>query len=209
MAIIHQAELRPTKMELLESWLPLQPWFTGEGAALGKAGSFRFDDPEGEVGLETILVAGGGAVFQVPLSYRGSPLPGADSALIGTMQHSVLGMRWVYDACGDPCYAEALASAVLAGRPQARQYLDFGGRLEAIPESVFVQSTGPVHAARPVIGAVTARSTVGGTVVRTGELELLVIRRLDPAEQPAGDQALTGVWTGQTTPVKLAAVTAP
>ena len=78
-------------MELLEGWLPHQPWFTGQGAALSKVGSFRFDDPDGEVGIETIFVAGDGIIFQVPLSYRGSPLRDAEPSLIGTMQHSVLG----------------------------------------------------------------------------------------------------------------------
>src|SRR6476661_8472149 len=124
MAIIHQAELQPTKLELLQGWLPRQPWFTGDGAALIKVGAFRFDDPEGEVGIETILVAADGSVFQVPLSYQGSPLHDAE------------------------------------------------------------------------------------TVVRTGALELLVIRRLDLAAQAAGPEALTGTWAGQQVPVKLAAVTA-
>lgn len=207
MAIIHQAELHPTKLELLNGWLPHQPWFTAAGAALRRVGSFRFDDPEGEVGIETILVADRSSVFQVPLSYRGSALHGAESYLIGTMQHSVLGTRWVYDACGDPCYLKAVAAAMLTGRPQAEQFLDVDGRLEAMPESVVVGSTGPLHTAVPGIGSLAVRSTDAGTVVRTGEMELLVIRRLNLAEQPVGTAALTGTWAGQQTPVKLAAVT--
>jgi Maltokinase N-terminal cap domain len=206
MAIIHQARLHPTKMELLEGWLPQQPWFTAHGAALSKAGAYRFDDPEGEVGIETILVAGEGTVFQVPLTYRGSPLRDGEASLIGTMQHSVLGERWVYDACGDPSYAEALAAAILTGKPQAEQYFDVDGRLEAIPESVVVKSTGPVDASRPAIGAATARGNGAGTLVRAGDLELLVVRRLNLAEQPAGPGALTGNWDGQPIPVTLAAV---
>lgn len=206
MAIIHQAELHPTKMELLEGWLPLQPWYTGNGAALSKAGSFRFDDPEGEVGIETILVAGDGAVFQVPLTYRGAPLQEAEPSLIGTMQHSVLGMRWVYDACGDPSYADALASAILAGTPQASQFLDVGGKLEPLPESVIVHSTGPVRPAQPKTSTVRTLSTDEGTRVRAGDLELLVVRRLNLAEQASDAQILAATWTGQPTPVMLAAV---
>lgn len=208
MAIIHQAKLHPTKLELLQGWLPQQPWFTGDGSALSKAGSFRFDDSEGEVGLETILVAADDALFQVPLSYRGSPLRDAGAHLIGTMQHSVLGTRWVYDAVGDPCYLDAVAAAILTGRPQAQHFLDVDGRLEAMPESVLVGSTGPLRPAAPAIGPCTASSTEAETVVRTGVLELLVIRRLKPTEQPAGPEALTGTWAGQQNPVKLAAVTA-
>lgn len=208
MAIIHQAELQPTKLELLQDWLPRQPWFTGTAAALGKVGAFRFDDPEGEVGIETILVAADGTVFQVPLSYRGSPLQGAEASLIGTMQHSVLGERWVYDAVGDPCYLDALAAAILTGQSQAQHFLNVDGRLEAMPESVLVGSTGPLRSAAPTLGPGTASSTDAETVVRTGALELLVIRRLQLAEQTAGPQVLTGTWAGQRTPVKLAAVTA-
>ncbi len=212
MAIIHQAQLHPTKMELLEGWLPLQPWFTAHGDALSKAGSFRFDDPEGEVGIETMLVAGADTVFQVPLTYRGSPLHGAEASLIGTMEHSVLGQRWIYDACGDPSYLAALAAAILTGTPQAEQYLDVEGRLEAMPESVVVECTGPIVASPPDIGVVTApgsNSSGAGTLVRTGDVELLVVRRLELAGPAAGPRALTATWAGQQAPVKLAAATAP
>lgn len=208
MAIIHQAELQPTKLELLQSWLPRQPWFTEDVSALGKVGAFRFDDPDGEVGLETILVEADGTVFQVPLSYRGSPLPGAEGSLIGTMQHSVLGERWVYDAVGDPCYLNAVTAAILTGQPQAQHLLDVDGRLEAMPESVLVGSTGPLRSGAPALRPGTASSTDAETVILTGALELLIIRRLDLAALTAGPQALTGTWAGQHTPVKLAAVTA-
>ena len=40
----------------------------------------------------------------MPVTYRDAPLPGADAWLIGTMDHSVLGKRWVYDGVGDPVY---------------------------------------------------------------------------------------------------------
>jgi hypothetical protein len=77
------------------------------------AGSYRFDDPAGEVGIEGLLVRRAGEVFHLPVTYRGAPLDGAEAHLITTMEHSVLGHRWVYDAAGDPvalgCYAAALA----------------------------------------------------------------------------------------------------
>jgi hypothetical protein len=41
-------------------------------------GSYRFDDPGGEVGLETmILETTGGEVLQVAVTYRGEPMEGA------------------------------------------------------------------------------------------------------------------------------------
>ena len=50
MALIHRATIRPTKLELLTDWVPSQPW--GE-PVLDLVGAFRFDDPDGEVGIET------------------------------------------------------------------------------------------------------------------------------------------------------------
>ncbi len=101
MAIIHKATLSPSKLELIADYLPKQPWFIQDGSP-ELIGAYRFDDPAGEVGLETHVVTAGERVYQVPLSYRGYALAGAEEWLIGTMDHSVLGKRWVYDACADP-----------------------------------------------------------------------------------------------------------
>ena len=123
MAVIHRAEIRPTKLELLGEWLPKLPWYPGEpGAAPASVGAYRFDDPRGEVGIETLLVRTvGGQVAQVPLTYRGAPLPGGEPSLVGTMEHSVLGRRWVYDGCGDPVLP------VLPGRRGSRAVGAGGG----------------------------------------------------------------------------------
>lgn len=207
MAIIHQAELRPTKMELLSQWLPGRPWFTEPGSAPEKIGAFRFDDPDGEVGLETVLVGTDEGVFQVPLSYRGAPLAGAENFLLGTMEHSVLGRRWVYDACGDPCYVRALTAAILGGRPQAKHYLQVDGGQKVLPESVIVGSTGPLEADVPAITDVVVRDAPEETRIRAGKLELSVTRRLDVAARPPA-RTLTGTWDRQDAPVVLASVSA-
>ncbi|MGC4856177.1 maltokinase N-terminal cap-like domain-containing protein [Micromonospora sp. DT4] len=76
-------------------------------------GAYRFDDPAGEVGIETMLVAAAdGPVHQVPLTYRAAPLDDVDEWLVGTTEHSALGRRWVYDGCADPVYAAAVQPAV-------------------------------------------------------------------------------------------------
>lgn len=110
MAIIHRATLTPTKLELVRDWLDRQPWGgTGEPELVG---SYRFDDPDGEVGVEAMLIRRGGQVLHVPMAYRAAPLQDAQEHLIGITQHSVLGQRWVYSAAADPvalaCYARAL-----------------------------------------------------------------------------------------------------
>jgi hypothetical protein len=109
-AILHRATIRPAKLELAADWLDRQGLGAG-GVEL--AGSYRFDDPAGQVGIEGLLVRRGGEVFHLAVTYRGAPLDGAAAYLVTTMEHSVLGHRWVYEAAGDPvalaCYASALA----------------------------------------------------------------------------------------------------
>jgi hypothetical protein len=58
MAIIHNTTMSPGKLELLQVWLPAQPWYLNSGHVpeLAKAGGFRLDDPAGEVGIEFMVV---------------------------------------------------------------------------------------------------------------------------------------------------------
>ena len=117
MAIVYpKSTISPTKLELLADWLPSRPW-AGSGA-VEKVTSFRFDDPEGEVGIEAILVRVGELLLHVPLTYRGAPLAGDGEHLITTMQHTELGRRWVYDAVGDPVAIACFARAVRGSRPR-------------------------------------------------------------------------------------------
>lgn len=124
MAHIHHTTLTPSKVELLADWLPTRPWYRGTPSApeLVKSGGFRLDDPEGAVGIEFMVVTDVSAetpqAYFVPLTYRGAPLEGADHALIGTMQHGVLGERWTYDGCHDPVLVGELLS-LIQGRARA------------------------------------------------------------------------------------------
>ncbi|AVV44479.1 1,4-alpha-glucan branching protein [Streptomyces sp. ID05-04B] len=125
MAVIHHTVLKPTKLELLTSWLPTRPWYVGGGGRPepAKAGGFRLDDPQGEVGIEFMVVTDTAgphpAAYLVPLTYRGAPLVEAEHALVGTMEHGVLGRRWVYDGCQDPVLVAQLL-ALIEGRVQAQ-----------------------------------------------------------------------------------------
>ncbi|MFJ6798127.1 1,4-alpha-glucan branching protein [Streptomyces sp. NPDC091268] len=126
MAAIHRTTMTPTKMELINAWLPKQSWYVGAGATvdLVKGGGFRLDDPDGEVGIEFMIVVddqGGEPVaYLVPLAYRGAELEGAPGeALIGTSEHGVLGTRWVYDGVHDPVVMAQLR-ALLRGEAVAQ-----------------------------------------------------------------------------------------
>jgi len=94
MATIHQATLTPTKLELLEAWLPGRHWYPSDTVAgLRRIAACRFDDPAGEVGIEIFIVrAGDGPLVQVPLTYRGAPMEDAEHWLIGTMEPA----KWFY-----------------------------------------------------------------------------------------------------------------
>lgn len=131
MSVIHHTTLKPTKLELLASWLPTRPWYLAEGnePRLTRAGGFRLDDPEGEVGIEFMAVSDLSGdhpvVYQVPMTYRGAPLEGAGHALIGTTEHGVLGRRWIYDGCHDPVLVTQLLALILGkAQPQAQSVSD-------------------------------------------------------------------------------------
>ena len=192
MALIHKATLNPSKLALVTAWLPSRPWFSGE-PGLRQVGAYRFDDPSGEVGIETLLLqSGDGAVCQVPLTYRGAPLDGGDQFLIGTTEHSVLGMRWVYDGCGDPVWATALATAVLTGGTQADEVVDTDGRLEPRATTATVFGSGCTGTSVPGIDDLSCRDEGQVTFVRSSQLELAVARVVG-AEVP-GTHTLTGRW---------------
>jgi hypothetical protein len=210
MALLHRAELHPTKLELLAAWLPGRHWYQGKGTAdVVRLAGFRFDDPAGSVGIETMLVrAGSGLIYQVPLTYRDAPLHGGDGWLVGTADHSVLGPRWVYDACGDAVYAAALTSAIFTGGGQAEEYIDVGGRLERREPSMTVTGSGVQDADVPTIDVIRRVEDDDPTLIVTDSVELAVVRRIDDSDRLAGAASirpsLTGVWNGQLAPMPLA-----
>jgi maltokinase-like protein len=172
MALLHDATIVPSKRELIAAWLPTQPWAAGL-PEVTPIGAFRFDDPAGEVGVETILLRdeAGTVTVQVPLTYRGAPLDGAEDALVGTMEHSVLGSRWVYDGPADPVYVAAVTEAITSGGTGAEEYFEEDGGRRTREPSVTVVGSG----------------VAGGS-------DLVVVRVLGQAVDSEG--VLTGTWPG-------------
>ncbi|MFF2083358.1 1,4-alpha-glucan branching protein [Nocardia sp. NPDC058176] len=127
MAVIHRTSLVPGKTDLVAAWLPGRQWYRGTVPRLRKAGGFRLDDPDGAVGIEFLLLLDDSTpepqLYQVPLTYRGAPLPGAENALLGTAEHGTLGRRWIYDATRDPVAVAAVLD-LLAGRTAAQAQND-------------------------------------------------------------------------------------
>jgi hypothetical protein len=205
MALIHNATVTPSKLELITPWLPAQSWYTGPAGEAQRVASFRLDDPAGAVGIEVMLVrVGDGPVHQVPLTYRHAPLPGADDSLLNTAEHSVLGKRWIYDGTHDPLYAAALAAALLGNTGQAEQFVDVDGTLERREPSMSVASNAPNGTPVPAVGMVQRVVDGDPTVIVTDTVELTVLRQLGTS---LAGTVLTGTWPGQTTPLPLAAAT--
>ena len=204
MAIFHRATITPTKTELIAQWAPTRPWGPSAADPVDVIGSYRFDDPDGRVGLETHLVTAGGAVFQVPLTYRDEPLDGADDALITEMQHSVLGPRWVYDGLRDPRFVLMLAAVAMTGQGEALGLAVYDGRWYIAPGNVRIQGGGWTQERVPVDHFELESDAATASRLRNDRFDLTVFRR--PVARPRPAMALTATWDGRTDPVVLAEI---
>ncbi|MFH8570547.1 1,4-alpha-glucan branching protein [Streptomyces sp. NPDC017993] len=198
MAVIHRTVLKPTKLELLTAWLPTRPWYRGGAGEpeLAKAGGFRLDDPQGEVGIEFIVVTDASGprptAYMVPLTYRGAPLAGAEHALVGVMEHGVLGRRWAYDGCHDPVLVAQLL-ALVEGRVQAQDQ----NTSDAPDREVTRAYTGEGALATDVVA--TATDNQEGTEVLAPHGMVLHLQRLlrpAPEGRPVPPQGTSGHVAG-------------
>jgi hypothetical protein len=168
------ATLTPHFREFLPGWVARQPWYAGSGVPdLVPVGYFRFEDPAGEVGVETHLLRDGSVLYQVPLTYRGAPLPG-EASLVTTAEHSVLGTRWIYDAVADPIWVDEVLRLVATNGVS-------------------------VPSGRRGVGLAEARGVRVGSTNVTPDMAI-ELKRLLPGERPAGDQDVVGVMMGSWQP---------
>ena len=204
MALFHLATITPTKSELIAEWAPTQPWGPSPADSMEVIGSYRFDDPDGRVGMETHLVLAGDVLVQVPLTYRDEPLDGAETALITEMQHSVLGTRWVYDGLRDPLLVIMLVAVTMTGQGEALGMGVYDGRWYIAPTNIRVHGGGWTLERVPVDGFELASDDATASVLHNDRFELTVFRR--PAAGPRPPIGLTATWDGQSDPVVLAEV---
>jgi hypothetical protein len=204
MALFHRATITPTKAELIAEWAPTRPWGPSATDDIEVIGSYRFDDPEGRVGMETHLVTAGGALLQVPLTYRDERLDGADDALITEMHHSVLGTRWVYDGLRDPRLVLMLAAVAMTGQGEALGMAVYDGRWYIAPSDVRIQGGGWGQERVPVDEFHLVSDDAAAAVLHNDRFQLTVFRRPEPGPRPA--IGLTATWDGQGDAVVLAEV---
>jgi len=203
MALFHRATITPSKAEVIAKWAPTRPWGPSPDDTTDVIGSYRFDDPEGRVGMEVHLVDAGGTLFQVPLTYRDEPVDGAE-ALITEMAHSVLGTRWVYDGLRDPRLVIMLAAVTMTGQGEAIGMVEHDGRWYIAPSNVRIQGGGWTQERVPVDGFELMTDDATASVLRNDRFELTVFRRPRPGPRPA--IGLTATWDGQDDAVVLAEV---
>jgi hypothetical protein len=152
--------------------------------------------------METHLVVAGGALLQVPLTYRDEPLTGADDALITEMQHSVLGTRWVYDGLRDPRLVVMLAAAAMTGQGEALGMAVYDGRWYIAPSNVRIQGGGWTQERVPVDGFEPVSDDATASVLHNDRFELTMFRR--PVLGPRPAIGLTATWDEQLDAVVLA-----
>jgi hypothetical protein len=197
MALLHEATIRPRKDELVGPWLRTRPWWDGE-VERDPVGSFRLDDPAGAVGMECFLFgSASGTTLFVPVTYRDAALPGGDASLLGTMEHSALGTRYMYDACADPVFVATVLDTIRSGGRQADLRLLRADGTEVERESS-ATAKGDGVATVPALdpGLPISRTDHSDrTTIAGDDVELTVMRRLGQA--PPGP-ALLGTFEGGT-----------
>ncbi len=217
--IIETSTLTPAKLDLVSGWMGSQRWYAAKGREprLRPLFAWRMDDPDGEVGVETLLVADESGiepvVYQVPLTYRGEPLGSADHALVGTIEHSALGRRWVYDAPHDPVYAAQLLE-LLQGRATAQSSSASDTVEDAVHGVPQGSWTGEAHvrASRVLSGEQSNTSIILDAELEDGRhlpLIVKIFRILSPGENP--DVVLQGALVdagSSRVPAVVGAVTA-
>jgi hypothetical protein len=206
MAIFHRATITPTKEELIAAWIPHQSWGPSADEPINAIGSYRFDDPEARVGMETFLVTAGETLFQVALTYRDEPLDDGEAALITQMEHSVLGTRWVYDGLCDPRFVVMLAGVSMTGQGEALGMVMYEGRWYIAPTNVRIHGGGWTQERAPVDGFELASDGLDASVLRSDRYELLFYRR--PNHGPRPLIGLTATWDTEGEHVVLTQVSA-
>lgn len=203
MARFHRATITPTKDELIVAWVPTRPWGPAAGVEIEVIGTYRIDDPDGEVGMENFLVRAGDDVLHVPLTYRDAPLDGSGPTLVGVMEHSVLGTRYVYDGVSDPRAVTMLAAVAMTGQGEALGMAVYDGRWYVAPTNVRIAGGGWTLERVPLDAFELVGEDASTAVLRNDRFELTVWRRPQLGERPA--LGLAASWDGGA-PLVVAAV---
>ncbi|ANE02903.1 CG0192 family protein [Corynebacterium crudilactis] len=160
-AIMYDTTVVPSKKEIAQKWMDF----------VDLQGSYRLvDTVDGEVGVEVLISKDrSGRLLQIPFSYRSEENNPAHT--LATLEHGVLGTRWVANALGDPVAVREFIRTILTGDDGASRddgvagFLDIKGSGDA--ESIDLQGV--------QLSEVTRQRAVG-TVVVDGERKQFILR---------------------------------
>lgn len=204
MGLFHRATVTPTKADFIREWAPTQPWGPPAGSPIEVIGSYRFDDPENRVGMETTIVSTEDGLLQIPWTYRDEPVDGAAEALLTEMYHTALGTRFVYDGLRDDRFLIMLAAVTMTGQGEALGLALHEDRWYIAPSGVRIAGGGWTLERVPVDGFQIVSDSDGLVVLANDRFELRYRRR--PIVEPRPAIALSATWSGQAEPVILAEV---
>lgn len=123
-AEIYNAELSPGKDDIAARF----------GGVVTLLGGYRLVDPDGDVGIEVLVGSDiDGRSVQIPLTYRGAEIDAEHT--LTTMEHSVLGKRWVSNALGDPVAVAEFIRCILEGDNEA-------ARSDGVPPVLSIRGSG-------------------------------------------------------------------
>jgi Maltokinase N-terminal cap domain len=196
MALFHRATITPSKAELVTGWAATQPWGTSDATDMTVIGSYRFDDPNGQVGMEAFLIQAGDVVLHAPLTYRDAPLDEQTAAKVGELHHSVLGTRHVYDGLTDPVFTTMLAGATMTGQGEALGMVQIEDRWVIAPSAVRITGGGWGAERIAVDGFSLESSGDVPTQLTNDHLRITVWRRAEPLSSGSTRPpiCLTATW---------------
>lgn len=148
---ILDATLTPTKSEIL----------TDVFGPHELIGAFRFVDPNGEVGIETMIVSQTGPLLQLPVTYRSHRI--SDDFEVSTMQHSELGQRYVTKTIADPVAVAEYIRVIIEGDTNAQ-------RSDGVQPPLVIRGTGSAGADNLTIENIHLDEISGDTV--TGNIDI-------------------------------------
>lgn len=160
-AIMYDTTVVPSKQEIARSW----------AGSVTLKGSYRLvDTVDGEVGVEVLIATDlDERLVQIPFSYRSAEIDPTHT--LATLEHGVLGTRWVSNALGDPVAVREFIRTILSGD-------DGATRDDGVPAYLDIRGTGDV--ADLVLGDVilseVTRQRAVGTVRINGKRRRFQLR---------------------------------
>jgi hypothetical protein len=129
---------------------------------------------------------------------------GAEHALAGELEHSVLGTRYVYDGLLDDRYVLVLAGVALTGQGQALGMAVHDGRWYVAPTAVTLQGGGWGERPAAVDEFKIVADDMPNVVLHNDRFELIVHRH--PVVEPIPAIGLSATVEGQPETVVLAGI---